>query len=97
MRALRRVSEYCRRHRHAPLRQQQRYLSQLLRGHYAYYGIIGNARGIGTFAYWVRRIWHKWLQRRNGLRRLTWAKFNEMLTRLVLPEPRLAQSHRRTP
>jgi RNA-directed DNA polymerase len=96
-RALRRVSEYCQTHRHAPLRQQQRYLSQLLRGHYAYYGILGNARGIGTFAYWVRRIWHKWLKRRNGLRRLTWAKFNEMLTRLVLPEPRLAQPFRRTP
>jgi RNA-directed DNA polymerase len=96
-RALRRVTEYCQKHRHAPLRQQQRYLSQLLRGHYAYYGIIGNARGIGNFAYRVRRIWHKWLQRRNGLRRLTWAKFNEMLTRLVLPEPRLAQSYRRTP
>jgi len=96
-RALRRVSEYCRRHRHDPLRQQQRYLSQLLRGHYAYYGILGNARGIANFAYWVRRLWHKWLKRRNGLRRLTWEKFNGMLRRLVLPEPRIVQFFGWTP
>jgi hypothetical protein len=29
---------------------QQQYLSQLLRGHYAYYGMIGNARGLANFA-----------------------------------------------
>ncbi|MCU0914928.1 MAG: hypothetical protein MUC88_10240 [Planctomycetes bacterium] len=89
-RALRRASEYCPRHRHDPLRRQQPYRSQLLRGHYAYYGIRGNARGTATFAYYVRRLWHKWLKRRNGLRRLTWDTFNAMLRRLVLPEPRLA-------
>jgi group II intron reverse transcriptase/maturase len=96
-RALRRASEYCRRHRHDPLRRQQQYLSQLLRGHYAYYGLLGNARGLATFAYYVRRLWHKWLQRRNGLRRLTWDKFKAMLRRLVLPEPRIAQTFGGTP
>jgi RNA-directed DNA polymerase len=95
-RAVRRVSQYCRRHRHEPLRQQQ-YLSQLLRGHYAYYGILGNARGIATFAYHVRRLWHKWLKRRNGLRRLTWDKFQAMLRRLVLPEPRIVHTFGWTP
>jgi RNA-directed DNA polymerase len=60
-----------------------------LRGHYAYYGILGNARGIAAFAYQLRHLWHQWLQRRNGLRRLTWEKFNGMLRRLVLPAPRI--------
>jgi RNA-directed DNA polymerase len=96
-RALRRASEYCRRHRHDPLRQQQQYLRQLLRGHYTYYGILGNARGLATFAYYVRRLWHKWLKRRNGLRRLTWDKFNAMLRRLVLPEPRIVPTFGWTP
>ena len=86
------VQQYCRRHRHALLRQQHQYLCQLLRGHYAYYGILGNARGIGNFAYQVRRIWHKWLKRRNGLRRLTWVKFTAMLQRLVLPAPRIVHT-----
>jgi group II intron reverse transcriptase/maturase len=92
VRAVRHVYRYCRRHRHAPLREQHQYLCRLLRGHYAYYGIIGNARGIRNFAYQVRRIWHKWLKRRNGLRRLTWAKYNGMLQRLALPEPRIVQT-----
>jgi len=96
-RSLRRVAEYCRRHRHDPLRQQQQYLSQLLRGHYAYYGILGNARGIANFAYHVRRLWHQWLKRRNGLRRLAWDKFNAMLRRLVLPAPRIVQTFGWTP
>ena len=91
-RALRHVQQYCRRHRHDLLRQQHQYLCQLLRGHYAYYGILGNARSIGNFAYQVRRIWHKWLKRRNGLRRLTWAKFTAMLQRLVLPAPRIVHT-----
>jgi group II intron reverse transcriptase/maturase len=96
-RSLRRVSDYCRRHRHAPLREQHQYLCRLLRGHYAYYGILGNSRGIASFAYQVRRLWHKWLKRRNGLRRLTWAQFNEMLRRLVLPAPRIVHTFGWTP
>ena len=68
-----------------------------MRGHYTYYGILGNARSLATFAYYVRRLWHKWLKRRNGLRRLTWDKFNAMLRRLVLPEPRIVQTFGWTP
>ena len=91
-RSLRRVYQYCRRHRHDPLVVQHRYLCRLLRGHYAYYGVVGNSQGIRTFAYQVNRIWHKWLKRRNGLRRLTWEKFNRLLARLALPQPRIVQT-----
>ena len=96
-RSLRRVYDYCRRQRHDSLREQHQYLCRLLRGHYAYYGILGNARGIAHFAYQVRRLWHKWLKRRNGLRRLTWAKFNGMLQRLALPAPRIVHTFGWTP
>lgn len=91
-RSLRKVDDYCRRHRHLSLLQQHGYLCRLLRGHYAYYGIVGNFRSIGNFAYQVRRIWRKWLRRRDGLRRLTWEKFNGMLQRLALPQPRIVHS-----
>ena len=97
VRSLRRAYEYCRRHRHDALREQHQYLCQLLRGHYGYYGIPGNARSIANFAYQVRRLWHKWLKRRNGLRRLTWDKFNAMLRRLVLPAPRIVHTFGWTP
>jgi hypothetical protein len=45
----------------------------------------------------VRRLWHKWLKRRDGLRRLTWEKLTAMLRRLVLPEPRIVQTFGWTP
>ncbi len=91
-RSLRHVDRYCRRQRHALLGVQHRYLCQLLRGHYAYYGIVGNARSLANFAYQVRRLWHKWLKRRNGLRRLIWAQFNCLLQRLPLPPPRIVHT-----
>ncbi len=91
-RSLRRVYQYCRGHRHDPPGVQHRYLCRLLRGHFAYYGIVGNSQGIRKFAYQVNRIWHKWLKRRNGLRRLTWEKFNRLLERLPLPQPRIVQT-----
>ena len=40
----------------------------------------------------VRRLIDKWLKRRDGLRRLTWAKFNRILERLALPEPRIVHT-----
>lgn len=63
-----------------------------MHGHFAYYGIVGNSAGIRKFAYQVNRIWHKWLRRRDGLGRLTWAKFNCLLERLSLPSPRIVQT-----
>ena len=43
-RALRRVAEYCRRHRHDPLSEQQEQLRKKLQGHYGYYRITGNSQ-----------------------------------------------------
>ncbi len=41
-RALRRVTEWCRLNRHHPVAEQHKALVQKLRGHFGYYGIIGN-------------------------------------------------------
>ena len=49
-RALAAVSDWCRHNRHRSLRDQHAHLSQMLRGHYAYYGISGNSRRIRWFA-----------------------------------------------
>ena len=43
-RALMRLQDQMRRMRHWPLREQADHLNQMLRGHYAYYGIAGNIR-----------------------------------------------------
>jgi RNA-directed DNA polymerase len=60
-----------------------------LRGHYAYYGVTDNYQAIGRFAYEVRKLLKKWLNRRGMRRCLNWAKFNQMLKRFPLPTPRL--------
>ena len=55
-RALRALSMWCRKHRHLRLGVQWQTLCQKLRGHYAYYGIIGNTRSIGWFRHEAERI-----------------------------------------
>ena len=91
-RALKKVAEWCRRNRHAPLGEQQRALTQKLQGHYAYYGITGNIRCLNSFCYEVRKVWHKWLSRRSRGQPMTWERFNSPLQRHPLPLPRIVHS-----
>jgi group II intron reverse transcriptase/maturase len=60
-----------------------------LRGHYAYYGVTDNLRGIKRFGREVRNLLFKWLNRRGKRGCLNWRKFAEMLKRVPLPEPRI--------
>jgi len=92
-RAMRQLNEWMKRHRHAPLEWQRRVLAAKLRGHFSYYGIRGNSRGIGRFAYEARRLWMKWLRRRSQRHRLTWAAFNRLLARYPLPRARIRRRH----
>ena len=48
-RGLQQLREWCQAHRHAPLGEQWRTLSQKLGGHFAYYGITGNYTSISRF------------------------------------------------
>lgn len=96
-RALRRIYEYCKRSRHDPLPDQHRRLSLALLGHYAYYGITGNSECLRNFAHQVNRVWQKWLQRRTGMRTLTWDKFNRLLKRFPLPAARVVHRYQASP
>jgi group II intron reverse transcriptase/maturase len=88
-RALRGLATWCRRCRHEPLEQQHRVLSRALQGHYAYYGISGNARALANFRFWAERIWIKWLGRRSQRGRLPWDRAAAMLARFPLPPARI--------
>ena len=63
-----------------------------LRGHYNYYGVTDNLRGIARFGEEVKKLLFKWLNRRGKKNCLNWAKFNEMLKRFPLPKPRIRVS-----
>lgn len=84
-RALHRVRDWCARHRHLPLREQQQALASKLRGHCAYYGITGNARALVRYRQGVLTLWKKWLDRRSQRARLPWDTFKRLLERYPLP------------
>lgn len=80
--------------RHDPLPDQSRWLGAILRGHYAYFGITGNADGIVRFHTAVVQWW-RWVLRRRGQRpKLPWDRFAAILERHPLPPPRLVHNWR---
>jgi group II intron reverse transcriptase/maturase len=87
-RSLREINRWIRWHRHLPLAVQQVALTRKLRGHYAYYGITGNAERLNYFYCVVVRLWRKWLMRRSQRGRvLNWERFQRLLVRFPLARP----------
>ena len=86
------VNQWCRKHRHAKVQHQHRMLVAKLRGHYAYYGITGNAEALQRFRYAVGRIWKKWLCRRSHRAYIDWPRFDKLLGRYPLPRPQVVHS-----
>lgn len=84
-RAINAATEWCRGHRHDPVKEQHKTLSRKLIGHYNYFGVNGNGRALQNLRYAVTRAWRKWLNRRSQRARMTWKRFNELLRALPLP------------
>jgi group II intron reverse transcriptase/maturase len=95
-RALTRIAEWCRGHRHDRFRQQYHTLRRKVQGHYGYYGITGNAASLDTFVYHVARIWKYWLSRRSQRAQITWDRFWKLLRVFPLPPPVVVHSVYRT-
>lgn len=91
-RALQRITEWCRRGRHLPVREQHKTLVAKVRGHYNYFGITGNSRALGRFLHEVNRAWRKWLNRRSNRARMTWEHFKLLVSQYPLPLPRIVHS-----
>ncbi len=64
-RSLTKIENWCKKNRHLPLSQQRNKLTEMMLGHYQYYGRSSNSRSLGTFHHAVKRSWHKWLGRRS--------------------------------
>jgi RNA-directed DNA polymerase len=93
-RALQRVAEWCRRVLHRPVKEQHQELSRKLRGHYAYYGLTGNAASLSRFYHEVTKSWRRWLARRSQ-RGMDWERFNRMMKTFALPTPVVIHSYQR--
>ena len=68
-----------------------------LRGHYNYYGVTDNYRGVMRFDQAIKMLLFKWLNRRGKRSCLNWEEFNKMLKRFPLPKPRIMVSMFRVP
>ena len=93
-RMIRRLKELrmeARQRMHQPVRQQQDWLSSVLRGHYAYYGVTGNVRALKLFAFEVGKLWQRSLRRRSQNSDITWQRFNELLRLFPLPTPQITR------
>jgi RNA-directed DNA polymerase len=86
-RAINRIGQWCREHRHEPVSEQHEELAQKLRGHYGYYGITGNSSGLSHFLNEVTRRWNYWLNRRSDRGGWTWERFTRYLRAHPLPPP----------
>lgn len=85
---LRELKGKLRRCRHAPLREQGRWLGQVLRGYFAYHAVPTNSARVHAFRYHVMVLWRKALQRRGQKTRNTWRLVSRLAAEF-LPVPRI--------
>ena len=93
--SLARATEWLKAQRSMPVRQLVGELNTRLRGHYNYYGVIGNYESLCSYFNQVRRILRKWLGRRSQKGRMYWTKFNALLKLFPLEEPWITESRHR--
>jgi group II intron reverse transcriptase/maturase len=88
-RALTRLQDQMRRMRHEPIPEQVGLLNQMLRGHYAYYGIAGNIRALQRVHRAVERYWRRMLSSRSWKGTIWWKYFHQIKERTPLLRPKL--------
>jgi len=92
--ALSKTYEWIKKNRHKRLKELIFELNAKLRGHYNYYGITFNMKGIKGYHYQVERILYKWLNRRGGKPVWNWDKFTKLVTEWEpLEPPRIYHSY----
>jgi group II intron reverse transcriptase/maturase len=86
---IRMFKDWLRANRTLPTRELMEKVAAKLRGHFAYYGVTDNSKGINRFAYEVCHLLFKWLNRRGKRGCMSWDKFELLLKKSPLPQPRI--------
>ena len=93
-RALTRLQDQMRRMRHLSLQDQVNHLNQMLRGHYAYYGVAGNIQALLRVHRAVERYWRKMLSSRSWKATIRWEPFQRIKAQFPLLRPKLYLPYR---
>jgi group II intron reverse transcriptase/maturase len=86
-RAIVAIADFCRRHRHEPVKEQHASLCRRINGHFNYFGANGNVASLDRLVRAATRAWFKWLRRRSNRTRLNWQRFGDLLRAFPLPRP----------
>lgn len=86
------IRETLLRRRHEPVAVVGRWLGQVLRGYYNYFGVPGNIYRLNGFRAEVERAWLHALRRRSQRPRMPWSRFAPLVARF-LPPLRLVHRH----
>jgi group II intron reverse transcriptase/maturase len=78
-RAIVNISKFIKLNRHMKLRDLISAINAKLRGHYSYYGITFNYKGIFLFYEEVQHSLYKWLNRRGGKPAWNWVTFSKLV------------------
>lgn len=78
--ALSKTQTWIKNNKHKKLKELIYNLNIKLRGHYNYYGVTFNSRSINSYFEQVKRILHKWLNRRGGKKVWNWNKFSKLIS-----------------
>lgn len=81
--------EWLKRNRMKPTQWIMQQVALKLRGHYQYYGVTDNYRGIARFHREVTKMLFKWMNRRSQRRSYRWEEFERLLEIFPLPSPRV--------
>jgi RNA-directed DNA polymerase len=80
------VADWCRGHRHEPVKEQHAALTRRIAGHFNYFGVNGNVPCLRHVLRACTVVWFKWMNRRSQRASKTWTEFNELLRRHPLPQ-----------
>ncbi|MDH3899267.1 MAG: group II intron reverse transcriptase/maturase [Deltaproteobacteria bacterium] len=81
--------------RHHSLKEQSNKINQVLRGHYAYYGLGGNIESLFKIYRFTERYWHKMLCSRSRKSYITWERFQFLKQVFPLQRPKISLPYSR--
>lgn len=87
--ALKEMRRWCKENRHLGTRKIFEGFNAKLRGHYNYFGVVGNYDRLSDFYYRALVFLKKWLNRRSQRNRCNWKRFHRLLEIYQIARPRI--------